>query len=184
MADGQIGGQTSQKLVPWQGVASFAHRYGATAGYPNRICGGSFLRSGRPRGPRKALQNEGGEAPHIFEGLPGPPGPARLQKCTKKIRPDCLHVPSTVDARWRVCVKGRAGRESPRCRPRTVPEAGPKNGKASIIAMAQTTWLCFRTFSKLFLAPPSPGGSRGRVRTVICLRKWGFWADPGPEPGG
>jgi hypothetical protein len=30
----------------------------------------------------------------IFEGFPGPPGPARLQKRTQKIRQDCLQVPS------------------------------------------------------------------------------------------
>ena len=43
------------------------------------------MRSGRPRGPGKALKNVGGEAPHRFEGLPGPPGPARPQKRTPKI---------------------------------------------------------------------------------------------------
>ncbi len=32
------------------------------------------MRLGRPRGPGKALKNVGGEAPHIFEGLPGPRG--------------------------------------------------------------------------------------------------------------
>ena len=38
----------------------------------------------------------GGFAPHIFEGLPGPPGPARPQKRTQtQIRPDCLQVPSS-----------------------------------------------------------------------------------------
>ncbi len=37
----------------------------------------AFLRFDRPRGPGKAPKNVGGEAPHIFEGLPGPPGPAR-----------------------------------------------------------------------------------------------------------
>ncbi len=42
----------------------------------------SFLRSGRPRGPGKALQNVGGEAPHLFDGFPGPTGPARLRKIT------------------------------------------------------------------------------------------------------
>ncbi len=58
------------------------------------VFGGAFLRSRRPRGPGKALQNAGGEAPHIFEGLPGPPGPARPQKrTTQKIRPRCLQVP-------------------------------------------------------------------------------------------
>ncbi len=40
----------------------------------------AFLRSGRPRGPGKALQNMGGFAPHMFEDFPGPPGPARPQK--------------------------------------------------------------------------------------------------------
>ncbi len=42
------------------------------------------MRSGRPRGPGKALRNLGGFAPHLFEGLTGAPGPARLQKCTQK----------------------------------------------------------------------------------------------------
>ena len=54
---------------------------------------GAFLRSGRPRGPRRAFQNVGGDAPHIFEGLPGPPGLARPQKRTQETRPDCLQVP-------------------------------------------------------------------------------------------
>ncbi len=33
------------------------------------------------------------------------------------------------------------------------------------------------------LGPPSPEGSRGRVRTVSFLRKSGGWADSGPDPG-
>ncbi len=43
---------------------------------------GELLRSGRPRGPGKAFKNVGGEAPHLFEGFPRPPGPARIQKRT------------------------------------------------------------------------------------------------------
>ena len=39
-----------------------------------------FLRSGRPRGPGKPFQNVGGFAPHIFEGLPGPPGAGQTSK--------------------------------------------------------------------------------------------------------
>ncbi len=46
------------------------------------IFGGAFLKSGRPRGLRKAFKNVGGFAPHRFEGLPGLPGPARPQKCS------------------------------------------------------------------------------------------------------
>ncbi len=30
------------------------------------------MRSGRPRGPGTAFQKVGSEAPHIFEGFPGP----------------------------------------------------------------------------------------------------------------
>ncbi len=37
----------------------------------------AFLRSGRHRVPGRAFKKVGDEAPHIFEGLPGPPGPAR-----------------------------------------------------------------------------------------------------------
>ncbi len=33
-------------------------------------------------GARESLKKVGGFAPHIFEGHPGPPWPARLQKCT------------------------------------------------------------------------------------------------------
>ena len=44
--------------------------------------------------PGEAFKNVGGEAPHIFEGFPGPPGPARSQKCIQQIRPDCLQIPS------------------------------------------------------------------------------------------
>ncbi len=45
---------------------------------------GACLKSGRPPGPRKAFKNVGGEAPHIFEGLPEPPGPARPKNAPKK----------------------------------------------------------------------------------------------------
>jgi hypothetical protein len=62
---------------------------GGLAGF----CLGAFLRSGRPRGPGKAFKNVGVFAPHLLEGFPRPPGPARPQKCTLKIRPDCLRVP-------------------------------------------------------------------------------------------
>ena len=41
---------------------------------------GAFLRSGRPRGPGEALKKVGSEAPYSFEGSPGLPRPARLQK--------------------------------------------------------------------------------------------------------
>ena len=40
------------------------------------------MRSGRARGPGKAFKNVRGVAPHILEGFPGPPGPARPQKRT------------------------------------------------------------------------------------------------------
>ena len=53
---------------------------GSLAGF----CWGAFLRSGRPRGPGKAFQKVGVLAPHLFEGLPGRPGPARPQKNTPK----------------------------------------------------------------------------------------------------
>ncbi len=52
------------------------------------------MRSGRPRGPGKALRNVGGETPRISEGFPGPPEPARPQKCTPKTRPDYFQEPS------------------------------------------------------------------------------------------
>ncbi len=57
------------------------------------MCGGAFLRFGRPRGPRKALQNLGGEAPYIFEAFPGPRGRLDLNSAPDKFRPDCLQVP-------------------------------------------------------------------------------------------
>jgi len=44
---------------------------------------GSFLRSGRAPGAREGFKKVGGFAPHIFEGFPGPPGPARPQKRTQ-----------------------------------------------------------------------------------------------------
>ncbi len=59
----------------------------------SRIGTRSFWGSGRPRGPRRPFQKVGGFAPHLFEGLPGPPGPSRPQKRTHKIRPECLQVP-------------------------------------------------------------------------------------------
>ncbi len=42
--------------------------------------GGACLKSGRPRGPGKALRKAGSEAPDIFEGFPGPPGPGQTSK--------------------------------------------------------------------------------------------------------
>ncbi len=42
------------------------------------------MRSGRPRGPGQAPKLVGGVAPHLSEGLPGPPVPARPQKDTPK----------------------------------------------------------------------------------------------------
>ncbi len=52
------------------------------------------MRTGRPRGPGKALPNVGGVAPHLFEGFPGPPEPARPQKRTQtNLARDCLRVP-------------------------------------------------------------------------------------------
>ncbi len=60
-----------------------------------RIYWGAGFRSGRPREPGKAFKNVGGFASRRFEGLPGPPGPARHQKRTlKRPRPDCRQVPS------------------------------------------------------------------------------------------
>ena len=59
---------------------------------------GAFVRSGRQRGPGKSFQEGGGRSPHILEGSPGPPGPARPQTCTPQIRPDCLQVPSFIEA--------------------------------------------------------------------------------------
>ena len=44
-------------------------------GQSGRNFGGAFLKSGRTRGPGKALQNVGARS--------GPPGPARPQKCTQ-----------------------------------------------------------------------------------------------------
>ncbi len=60
---------------------------------------GCVLKSGRPRGPGKALQNVGGEAPHIFEGSPGPPGPDRPENPPPKTQPDCLQIPSYTTIR-------------------------------------------------------------------------------------
>ncbi len=54
------------------------------------------MKSGRPRGPGEAFKNDWGEAPHISEGFPGPPWPARPQNRPNKIRPDCLQVKSRI----------------------------------------------------------------------------------------
>jgi hypothetical protein len=60
------------------------------------IFGSAFLKFGRPRGSGKGFQKVGGEAPPLVEGFPGPPGPARPQKHTPKIRLDCFHILSRV----------------------------------------------------------------------------------------
>jgi hypothetical protein len=44
------------------------------------------LRSGRPRVPEKTFKNMEASPPHRFEGFPGPPGPARLQKRRRTCR--------------------------------------------------------------------------------------------------
>ncbi len=45
---------------------------------------GPFLTSGRPRGPGKAFKNVGGDFPHIFEGVPDPPGASQTSKTHPK----------------------------------------------------------------------------------------------------
>ncbi len=60
----------------WRARAALATAPGR-AGYPKAVWTdfwGEFLRSGRPRWPGKAFKNVGREGPHLFEGLPGPPG--------------------------------------------------------------------------------------------------------------
>jgi hypothetical protein len=57
----------------------------------------AFLRSGRPRGPRKAFKNAGGEAPHLFE---------RVQIGTPQIGPRRAGIRSA----WSVEVLGPGGR--------------------------------------------------------------------------
>ena len=70
---------------------------------------GAFLRSGRPQGAREALENVVGFAPHHVECLPGPPGPARLQKSTPKFQ---ARLPSGTQDRERKILRGvRSGVE-------------------------------------------------------------------------
>ena len=87
---------------------------------------GTSLRSGRTRGPGRAFKNMGGFALHLFEGFPGPPGPARPQKCTPqqsgqsafkypaeehkvgdypKGIPECFCWPSVLLEAWRTKAK-------------------------------------------------------------------------------
>ncbi len=47
-------------------------------------------------GPGKAFKHVGVLRPHRFAGFPVPPGPARPQKHTPKVRPDCLQVTNLV----------------------------------------------------------------------------------------
>jgi hypothetical protein len=83
--------QTCQKpkcSTPGPGQGVQHRRRIGPAGYLKAVwwdlLGRAFSRSGRPRGPGKALKNVGGFAPNMLEGLPGPPGLARPQKCTPK----------------------------------------------------------------------------------------------------
>ncbi len=63
--------------------------------------------------------------------------------------------------------------------PKPAPEAQP--GARSTIQQPRV----FRDSFCFVLGPPlSPGGSRGRVRTVSFLRPSGFRAAFGPDPGG
>ncbi len=53
-----------------------------------------------PGGPGKALQNVGGEAPHLFGRVSRAPGARpNLKNATNKIRPDCLQVPRAAKNR-------------------------------------------------------------------------------------
>ncbi len=54
------------------------------------------MRSGRPRGPGKALKNVGAKPPTFWKAFPGPRGRPNLKNASPKIRPDCLQVPGLL----------------------------------------------------------------------------------------
>ncbi len=58
---------------------------------------GAVLRSGRPRGHVKVLENVGAKHPTFWKALPGPRGRPDLKNATPKIRPDCVQVPREPD---------------------------------------------------------------------------------------
>ena len=74
------------------------------------------MKAGRPRGPRKAFKKVGGEAPHLFEGLVGLPGPARPQKRTPK---DPARLPSGTQVQYHLHNGPRRAPKCPRMRLRT-----------------------------------------------------------------
>jgi hypothetical protein len=87
------------------------------------------------QGAREGLQKVGGDTSHMFEGLPGPLGPARFQKHNKKLpvclcgmsgtrepagkpdfRPCCIHVQFTlVLPGWRSALRARFRLDSSAC---------------------------------------------------------------------
>ncbi len=68
---------------------------------------------------------------HLFEGLPGPPGPTRPQKCTPKIRPDCLQVPRQLICLSQLfCSCAHASETHPTSRPQRVVDGQGFQGSA------------------------------------------------------
>jgi hypothetical protein len=107
---------------------------------------GAILRSGRPRGPGKAFKNVGGFAPHIMEGLPGPPGPARLQK---RSQTNPARLPSGTQSTdmyfLSICMSGPAYGSCDRTH----------LGRPKVLAFLSWSlpWLCSRRLVICFLAP-------------------------------
>jgi hypothetical protein len=64
-----------------------------------------ILKSGRPQAARKPFKKMGGEAPYLFEGPPGHPGPSRLPK--PMIFTHNLAWPGPSAARLRILKSGR-----------------------------------------------------------------------------
>ncbi len=60
-------------------------------------------------------------------------------------------------------------------------EVGDRCGRPQGV---QVSLAVLKAIFHFYLGPLSPGGSRGRVRTVPVLKQSEFWAGSGPEPGG
>jgi hypothetical protein len=109
-----------------------------------------------------------GRSPHLFlGGSELTPPVAEFRSCGQTSDALERRENSGPSYTWntRLCPHTRAGSDRARVQP---------DGTARPVPIL--TQLCFMTLFSFFLSPP--GGSRGRVRTVVFLRSRGFGPDP------
>ncbi len=150
---------------------------------------GACSKSGRPRGPGRALKNVGknvgGEAPHIFEGFPGPPGPARPQQCTPE---NPARLPSGTQIGLQGCNLADIGSQTRKLGGKQkdpLPVWSNVSGNHKVPLSTRTKCLAPRMTptpgddrfcqESFFSPPPGPHGSDGPLSGGISVRV------PGPR---